>query len=73
MPHDEADYGEQEELYIMLEGRARFMCDGTEMELGEREMLLVSPDVSREAIALQTPTTVLCIGGTPDKPYQPDA
>ena len=55
------------------EGRARFLCDGAEVELGEREILLCGPEVKREAVALVTPTAVLCIGGTPDKPYQPDA
>jgi hypothetical protein len=73
VPHDEMAYGEQEELYVVLEGRARFTCDGTEVELGHHEMLLCGPEVMRDAIALVSPTTVLCIGGTPDKPYQPDA
>jgi hypothetical protein len=73
VPHDEVEYGGQEELYIMLAGRARFVCDGTEVELGEHEILYCGPEVKREAIALASPTTVLCIGGTPDRPYQPDA
>ena len=47
-----------------------FLCDGGEVE---REILFCGPAVKREAVALVTPTTVLCIGGTPDKPYQPDA
>ena len=73
VPHNELGYGDQEELYIVLEGRARLLCDGTEVELGEREILLCGPEVEREAVALATPTIVLCVGGTPDKPYQPDA
>jgi uncharacterized cupin superfamily protein len=73
VPHNELGYGDQEELYIVLEGRARFLCDGAEVELGQREILLCGPEVEREAVALATPTIVLCVGGTPDKPYQPDA
>ena len=33
IPHDEAAYG-QEELYLVVEGRARFVCNGEETELG---------------------------------------
>src|SRR4029078_1660953 len=35
VPHNELGYGDQEELYIVLEGRARLLCDCTEVELGE--------------------------------------
>jgi mannose-6-phosphate isomerase-like protein (cupin superfamily) len=36
VPHSEAMYGyDQEELYVVLRGRARFDCDGEEFELGQ--------------------------------------
>ena len=35
VPHDELGPGEQqEELYLVVEGRARFVCDGETVELG---------------------------------------
>ena len=71
MPHTETEYGEQEELYLMLSGRARFLLDGEPVELGEGELVLVSHEVSREAVALDDGTRVLCVGGTPGRPYEP--
>ena len=70
VPHDETEFGNQEELYLVLRGRARFVCDGEEVELGPDEVLYVPPEVQREARALETPTAVLMIGGTPGAPYQ---
>ena len=57
VPHDEVAYGGQEELYIVLRGRARFTCDGEEVELGPGEMLLVTHEVRREAVALEAGTS----------------
>jgi mannose-6-phosphate isomerase-like protein (cupin superfamily) len=71
VPHTETAYGEQEELYLMLRGRARFTVGGEEVELGELEMLHVTHEVERDAIALDSPTFVLCVGGTPGRPYDP--
>jgi mannose-6-phosphate isomerase-like protein (cupin superfamily) len=72
VPHSEAMYGyDQEELYLLLRGRARFVCDGEEFDLASGGLVFVSPDVYREAFALETPTTVLVIGGVPGRPYTP--
>jgi mannose-6-phosphate isomerase-like protein (cupin superfamily) len=68
--HDEVEYGGQEELYFLVRGRARFVLDGEEVELGEGELLYVRPQVTRQATALATPTLVFMVGGTPGKPYQ---
>jgi mannose-6-phosphate isomerase-like protein (cupin superfamily) len=67
--HDELEFGDQEELYVILRGRARFTCDDAELELGEGAVLYAPPDVKRRAVALETPTVVLMIGGTPGEPY----
>jgi mannose-6-phosphate isomerase-like protein (cupin superfamily) len=72
VPHDEVAYGGQEELYVVLRGGALFTCDGEQVELAPGEMLLVSPDVRREATAMEDDTAVLCIGGTPGKAYSRD-
>jgi mannose-6-phosphate isomerase-like protein (cupin superfamily) len=69
VPHTETDYGAQEELYIVVRGRARFTIDGEDVELGELDMLHVTHEVTREATALDTPTLIVCVGGTPGAAY----
>lgn len=72
VPHDELGEGEQqEELYLVVEGRARFVCDGEPIELGVGELLLARPGVQREAVALETPTMLFIVGGRPGQPYAP--
>ena len=68
--HDELDYGRNEELYLVVRGRARFSCAGEEVELGEGDVLYVAPEVEREAVALETPTVVFMVGGTPGEAYR---
>jgi uncharacterized cupin superfamily protein len=68
--HDETGYGDQEELYFVHRGRARFEVGGEEVELGESELLYVRPEVVRQAWALETPTIVLMVGGTVGRPYE---
>jgi AraC-like ligand binding domain len=70
VPHSEEAYG-QEELYVVVRGRVRFVCDGEEFELHPGGLVFVTPDVYREAFALATPTTVLVVGGVPGRPYVP--
>jgi hypothetical protein len=72
VPHSEAMYGyDQEELYVVLRGRARFVCDGEEFELEPGGLVFVRPEVYREAFALETPTTFLVVGGVRGRPYEP--
>jgi uncharacterized cupin superfamily protein len=71
VPHAETEYGEQEEIYIVLRGRARFVCDGEPVEVGPGDVLAVTHEVRREAQALEDGTLVLCVGGTPGRPYAP--
>ena len=72
VPHDELGEGEQnEELYLVVEGRARFVCDGETVELGRGEVLYARPGVRREAVALETPTMLFIVGGRPGKAYSP--
>ena len=66
VPHDEKDFGGQEELYFVARGRARFVCDGEEVEVGEGGLLYAPAEVMREARALETPTVVFMVGGVPD-------
>jgi mannose-6-phosphate isomerase-like protein (cupin superfamily) len=71
VPHSETEYGEQEELYLVLSGRARFVLDGELVELSEGELVVIPHEVQREATALEDGTRVLCVGGTPGRPYEP--
>ena len=72
VPHDELGEGEQqEELYLVVEGRARFVCDGEALELGPGEVLYARPGVRREAVALETPTMLFMVGGRPGEAYSP--
>ena len=72
VPHDELGEGEQqEELYLVVEGRAQFTCDGEEVELGTGDVLFARPGVERQAIALDSPTMLLIVGGRPGEPYSP--
>jgi len=68
--HEEVSYGGQEELYFIVRGRARFICNGEQVELGEGELLYVAPEVVREAVACETPTVVFMVGGKPGA-YEP--
>jgi mannose-6-phosphate isomerase-like protein (cupin superfamily) len=72
VPHEEVSFGGQEELYVIVRGSARFACDGEEVELGHGELLYVRPEVVREAVALETPTVVLMVGGVPESFRPPD-
>ena len=72
VPHDESEEGEQnEELYVVTQGRARFTCDGETVELAPGEVLFAKPGVKREAVALESPTMLLIVGGRPGHAYAP--
>jgi mannose-6-phosphate isomerase-like protein (cupin superfamily) len=72
VPHDELGEGEQqEELYVVVAGKARFVCEGETVELEPGEVLFAEPGVRREAVAAETPTMLLIVGGRPGEPYTP--
>jgi quercetin dioxygenase-like cupin family protein len=67
--HHEVPY-DQEELYLVFEGRVRFHCDGEEVEATRGDVLYLEPTVVRGAVALETPTTLFMVGGKPGV-YEP--
>jgi tetratricopeptide (TPR) repeat protein len=67
--HDEAD--EDEELYLVLSGRAVFELDGERRDAPAGTLVFVEPGVKRTAFAEEPDTTVLAIGGRPGKVYEP--
>jgi tetratricopeptide (TPR) repeat protein len=70
--HDEAEEGdEQEELYLVQRGRARFELDGEQVEAPADTLVFVRPGVKRTAFAEEPGTTIIALGGTPGKAYEP--
>jgi len=71
--HDETLLGEagQEELYIVLNGAATFEIDGEPLEAPAGSLVHVRPTARRRATAKEEGTTILVVGGTPGKAYEP--
>ena len=69
--HSEVGVGTagQEELYVVLEGHARFTVDGDEVDAPTGTLVFVPPGVRRAAVAEEAGTTVLAIGGAPGVAY----
>jgi mannose-6-phosphate isomerase-like protein (cupin superfamily) len=68
--HDEAN--DAEELYLVLEGRARFELDGERVDGRAGTFVFAAPGVKRTAFAEEPRTTIVVVGGTPGKAYQVD-
>jgi mannose-6-phosphate isomerase-like protein (cupin superfamily) len=68
--HDEE--GDNEELYFVHRGRARFELDGETVDAPEGTFVFAQPGVKRTAFAEEAETTVLALGGTPGQAYEPD-
>jgi tetratricopeptide (TPR) repeat protein len=70
--HDEAAAGdEQEELYLVQAGRARFELNGESLDAPAGTMVFVRPAVKRTAFAEEPETTIVALGGVPGKAYEP--
>jgi mannose-6-phosphate isomerase-like protein (cupin superfamily) len=67
--HDEKD--EDEELYVVLSGRAVFELDGERRDAPAGTLVFVRPGVKRTAFAEEPDTTLLVIGATAGKAYRP--
>ena len=66
--HDEAD--EDEELYVVLRGRATFELDGERVDAPEGTLVFAQPGVKRTAFAEEAGTTILAVGAQPGKAYE---
>jgi len=69
--HDESDES-NEELYVVLRGRATFELDGERVDAPTGTLVFARPGVKRTAFAEEPETTILALGGTPGKAYEPD-
>ena len=68
--HDEE--GEDEELYFVQSGRARFELDGEGVDAPAGTFVFAHPGVKRTAFAEEPETTILAVGATPGQVYEPD-
>lgn len=69
--HDEAEPDAQEELYVVLSGRARFEVDGQTFEARPGTVVFVRPATTRTAFAEEDGTTLLVVGAKPGEAYRP--
>jgi len=66
--HDEVD--ENEELYLVHKGRARFELDGEQVDAPAGTLVFARPGVKRTAFAEEAGTTLIALGGTPGQAYE---
>lgn len=64
----EEDEG-NEELYVVIRGRATFELDGERREAGEGTLVFAAPSVKRTAFAEEAGTTILAVGATAGQAY----
>jgi tetratricopeptide (TPR) repeat protein len=69
--HDESEPDSQEELYLVLRGRATFEVDGERFDAPAGTFVFVRPGVKRTAFGEEADTTIVAVGGVPGKPYEP--
>lgn len=65
------DEDSDEELYLVLQGRAVFELDGERQDAPAGTFVFVRPGVKRTAFAEEPGTTIVSVGATPGKPYEP--
>ena len=70
--HDESEPDSHEELYLVVRGRAMFELDGDRVAAPTGTFIFAPPGVKRTAFAEEPETTVIALGGTPGKAYEPD-
>lgn len=68
--HDHAKDG-QEEVYVVLEGSAVVQADGGETAVRKGDFVRVGASVRRKFVTREEGVTLLAIGGTPGKGYEP--
>jgi mannose-6-phosphate isomerase-like protein (cupin superfamily) len=67
--HDETESGQQE-IYFVHRGTAHVTLDGQPLTAREGAVVAIEPSVKRKIEAGSSPTTLLCIGGTPGQAYE---
>ncbi len=70
VPEHEEDSG-NEELYIVVRGRARFEVGGETVDAPRGTLVYVHPETHRTAFAEEAGTAVLVVGATRGEAYEP--
>lgn len=68
--HDHTGDG-QEEVFFVVEGDATLRCDGEEREVRSGTLVRIPPEATRSWHPGDHGVTLLAIGGTPGKAYEP--
>jgi tetratricopeptide (TPR) repeat protein len=68
--HDEDEDNGEEELYVVLSGRARFELDGESVDATNGTLVFAKPGVKRTAFAEEAGTTILAFGAESGRPYE---
>lgn len=68
--HDHESDG-QEEVYFVVQGTATLQTGSETRELASHDFARVGPSVTRKIVAGPQGVTILAIGGTPGRPYEP--
>ena len=68
--HDHAESG-QEEVYVVIDGDATLHADGETWHLERGSLARVGPEQKRKIIPGEEGVTLLALGGTPGRAYEP--
>jgi hypothetical protein len=68
--HDESEPDSDEELYLVMRGRAMFELDGDRVPAPAGTFVFAPPGVKRTAWAEEPETTVIALGGTAGQVYE---
>ena len=68
--HDEDEPDADEELYLVLQGRAASSSTASAVDAPAGTFVFVRPGVKRTAFAEEAGTTIVSVGGDPGKPYE---
>jgi mannose-6-phosphate isomerase-like protein (cupin superfamily) len=68
--HDHAENG-QEEVYVVIDGDATLHADGETWHLERGTLARVGPEQKRKIVPGEKGVTLLALGGTPGKAYEP--
>ncbi len=69
--HEEDEPDAHEELYLVLRGHAVFELDGDRVDAPAGTFVFARPGVKRTALAEEPETTIIALGATPGKAYEP--
>jgi tetratricopeptide (TPR) repeat protein len=68
--NEHAEIDDQEELYVVLKGRATFELGDDKVDAPEGTLVFAEPGIRRTAFAEEARTTILVFGGWAGKPFE---